>query len=305
MLFQPSSITVLLGIVSLGLFALGIASAVFVLARNPPAVPPRLGARGLRRAQALAQGGIFKMIEPLMRVTAGWLSHLPMPDRRRAIDQQLVHAGDWLGLTADEYIALTLIAGIGFTVLGLSLVTVFELPPVFAFFFSGLGLIMPYMRLTGEVARRFKEVNRSLPTAIDLAALCMGAGLDFPGALRQFVDKAASKEDTLVQEFGRILQELELGRTRRQALENFAERCPTDAVRDFVGAVVQAEEKGNPLAQVLRIQAGMLRMRRSIMAEENAAKAAVMMMGPLMLIFCAIIIILLGPFIVNSMGKGF
>jgi tight adherence protein C len=67
---------------------------------------------------------------------------------------------------------------------------------------------------------------------------------------------------------------------------------------------VQAEEKGNPLAQVLRIQAGMLRMRRSIMAEENAARAAVMMMGPLMLIFCAIIIILLGPFIVNSMGKG-
>jgi len=228
-----------------------------------------------------------------------------MPDRRRALDQQLVHAGDWLGLTADEYIALTAIAGVFFTVLGLSLVTVFELPPAFTFFFSGLGLIMPYMRLTGEVARRFKEVNRSLPTAIDLAALCMGAGLDFPGALRQFVDKAASREDTLVQEFGRILQELELGRTRRQALENFAERCPTDAVRDFVGAVVQAEEKGNPLAQVLRIQAGMLRMRRSIMAEENAAKAAVMMMGPLMLIFCAIIIILLGPFIVNSMGKGF
>lgn len=304
MLFHPSSLTILVGIVSLGLFALGVASMVFVLARNPPAVPPRLGARGLRRAQALSLGGIFKLIEPLMRVTAGWLSHLPMPERRRTLDQQLVHAGDWLGLTADEYLALTLISGTFFTILGLTLITLFELPSIFAFFFAGLGLVIPYMRLTGEVARRFKEVNRSLPAAIDLAALCMGAGLDFPGALRQFVDKAASKEDTLVQEVSRILQELELGRTRRQALENFGERCPTDAVRDFVGAVTQAEEKGNPLAQVLRIQASMLRMRRSIMAEENAAKAAVMMMGPLMLIFCAILIILLGPFIVNSMGKG-
>jgi tight adherence protein C len=304
MLFQPSTLTVLVGFVSLGLFAVGVASAVFVLARNPPAVPPRLGARGLRRAQALAEGGLFPLVEPPMRVTAGWLSHLPLAERRSSIDEQLVHAGDWLGLTADEYLALTLLSGVFFAVLGLSIITLLELPPVFAFFFAGLGLVLPYMRLTGEIARRFKEVNRSLPAAIDLAALCMNAGLDFPGSLRQFVDKSPSKEDTLVVEFGRILQELELGRTRRQALENFADRCPTEAVRDFVGAVVQAEEKGNPLAQVLRIQAGMLRMRRSIMAEENAARAAVMMMGPLMLIFCAIIIILLGPFIVNSMGKG-
>jgi len=304
MLFQPSTLTILVGFVSLGLFAVGVASAVFVLARNPPAVPPRLGARGLRRAQALAEGGLFPLVEPPMRVTAGWLSHLPLAERRSSIDEQLVHAGDWLGLTADEYLALTLLSGVSVAVFGISIITLLEVPAIFAFFFAGLGLVLPYMRLTGEIARRFKEVNRSLPAAIDLAALCMNAGLDFPGSLRQFVDKSPSKEDTLVVEFGRILQELELGRTRRQALENFADRCPTEAVRDFVGAVVQAEEKGNPLAQVLRIQAGMLRMRRSIMAEENAARAAVMMMGPLMLIFCAIIIILLGPFIVNSMGKG-
>ncbi|MEZ4339553.1 MAG: hypothetical protein R3B82_23265, partial [Sandaracinaceae bacterium] len=64
-------------------------------------------------------------------------------------------------------------------------------------------------------------------------------------------------------------------------------------------------EKGNPLAEVLRIQATMLRMRRSVMAEEAAARAAVLMMGPLMLIFCAIILVLLGPFIVQSMESGF
>ena len=68
---------------------------------------------------------------------------------------------------------------------------------------------------------------------------------------------------------------------------------------------MQSEEKGNPLAEVLRIQANMLRMRRSVLAEESAARAAVLMMGPLMLIFGAIILVLLGPFIINSMESGF
>jgi tight adherence protein C len=301
---SPSALTVVLGVAALLVFAGGIFTAVFVLARNPATHTPRLGNRGLKRQKALEEGGLFKSIEPLMRLVAGWVAHLPIPQRRRAIDELLVHSGDWLGLTADEYIALSLICGVGATLVGLSAATILEFPVIFAFFFSGLGAILPYMKVTGEMGRRFKEVNRSLPTSIDLAALCMGAGLDFPGALRQITEKAANREDALVEEFSRILQELDLGRTRRQALEGFAERVPTDAVRDFVGAVVQAEEKGNPLAEVLRIQAHMLRMRRSIMAEENAARAAVLMMAPLMLIFAAIIVILLGPFIVTSMSKG-
>jgi len=69
--------------------------------------------------------------------------------------------------------------------------------------------------------------------------------------------------------------------------------------------VVQSEEKGNPLSEVLNIQATMLRMRRSVAAEESAARAGIYMMGPLMLIFACIMLIILGPFIVNSItGKG-
>lgn len=296
--------TYLLRTISLVAWGVGVAGVVFVLARNPAAIGQRLGTRGLKRGRALADGGSFAMIEPLMRVVAGWISHLPIADRRRKIDDLLVQGGDWLGLTADEYIALSLLGAVLFGAVGALVVNVAELPSVMIIMFVGLGLAIPYFNLTGEVARRFKQVNRALPTAIDLAALCMGAGLDFPGAIRQIVDKTAAKGDALQEEFARILQELELGRTRRQALENFAIRVPTDPVRDFVGSVTQAEEKGNPLAEVLRIQANMLRMRRSVMAEEAAARAAVMMMLPLMLIFCAIIIILLGPFVVQSMGKG-
>ncbi|HEY8431531.1 MAG TPA: type II secretion system F family protein [Sandaracinaceae bacterium] len=282
----------------------GISLGIFTLARNPPVDTPRLGMRGLKRQQALAEGGSFASIEPLMRLVAGWAAHLPLGDRRRRIDEMLKHAGGWLGLTANEFIALSFLGFVFFSVLGLISVSLAELPSVMVFFFAGLGAMLPYIRVTSEVARRFKEVNRALPGAIDLASLCMGAGLDFPGSLRQIVDKAG-RRDALVEELSFILQELELGRTRRQALENFADRVPTEAVRDFVGTVIQSEEKGNPLAEALRVQAYMLRMRRSVMAEESAARAAVMMMAPLMLIFGAIILVLLGPFIVNSMQSGF
>lgn len=292
------------GYTALALVVSGIGLGVFTLARNPAVDTPRLGMRGLKRAQALDEGGSFASIEPLMRLVAGWIAHLPLGDRRRRIDEMLKHSGDWLGLTANEFVALSVLGFLFFTVMGLASVTLAELPSIMVFFFAGLGGILPYVRATGEQQRRFKEVNRALPGAIDLASLCMGAGLDFPGSIRQLVDKAG-RRDSLVEEFQFLLRELELGRTRRQALENFADRCPTEAVRDFVGTVVQSEEKGNPLAEVLRIQATMLRMRRSVMAEESAARAAVLMMGPLMLIFGAIILVLLGPFIVNSMDSGF
>jgi tight adherence protein C len=289
---------------SMAMIVSGVMLGIFTLARNPPVDTQRLGVRGLKRQEALAEGGGFATIEPLMRLVAAWAAHLPLGDRRRQIDEMLKHAGGWLGLTANEFVALSFLGAVGFTGMGLVAVTLLELPSILVFFFGGLGGILPYVRASGELQRRFKEVNRALPGSIDLASLCMGAGLDFPGSLRQIVDKAG-RRDALVEEMSFILQELDLGRTRRQALENFADRVPTEAVRDFVGTVVQSEEKGNPLAEVLRIQATMLRMRRSVMAEEAAARAAVLMMGPLMLIFGAIILVLLGPFIVNSMQSGF
>lgn len=290
---------------AIGAFAFAFFLATYTFARNPAVVPPELGHRGLKRKKALEAGGGFAMIEPLMRMIAGWISHLPLARYRERVDKLIVHAGDWLGLTADEFFALCVLSCGGFVVMGIFAADFVGFGPSLAIFFAAMGAMVPYTRLTGEVQNRYRMVDRRLPAGIDLASLCMGAGLDFPGAIRQIVDKTPDKDDPLIEELGRLLQELELGRTRRQALESFAERVPTDAVKDFVGAVIQAEEKGNPLAEVLRIQAGMLRMRRSVMAEESAAKAAVRMIAPLMLIFCSIILLLLGPFIIKHMNGGF
>lgn len=293
----------LYGWLAMAMVGSGIGLGIFTLGSNRPEDSPRLGSRGLKRQRALDEAGSFAQLEPLVRMIAGWVAYFPISDQRRKIDELLKHAGDYLGLTANEFFAMSAVGFIIGSLITLIGLTLFEGPAILFMVGGALGAATPYFNVTGERDKRFKEVNRSLPGAIDLASLCMGAGLDFPGAIRQIVEKAGNR-DSLVEEFERLLQELELGRTRRQALENFADRAPTEAVRDFVGAVVQAEEKGNPLAEVLRIQATMLRMRRSVMAEEAATRAALLMMGPLMLIFGAIILCLLGPFFVQTMQAG-
>jgi tight adherence protein C len=133
----------------------------------------------------------------------------------------------------------------------------------------------------------------------------MGAGLDFPGAVKQVVEKSGSPEEPVVEEFTLILQSLQLGRTRRQALEEFALRVPINSVIEFVGAVVQAEMRGNPIVEVLRIQAEVSRRQRSVRAEEAASKAGVAMIVPLLLVFVSILILIVAPIVMKISHEGF
>jgi hypothetical protein len=105
--------------------------------------------------------------------------------------------------------------------------------------------------------------------------------------------------DPVVEEFTLILQALQLGRTRRMALEAFAERCPADSVVEFVGALIQADLRGNPVAEALRIQAEVARRKRSVNAEEAAARAGVAMMAPLVLVFLCILILIVAPIVMR------
>lgn len=292
----------LLGYGGILLFALATFVIVYWFASQPPTPPERYGLRGLKRNRALEEGGSFATIEPVMRFVARWVSKIDLKEQRTKIDQQLRQSGDYLGLTADEFIAQRVLGVLFFGGIGFVLSAAMNLSLLWAFLLSVLGAYLPQFQLSGEIERRFKEINRGLPGAADLAALCMGAGLDFVGSLRQIVEYASGKDDVIREEIGRILQELELGHTRKQAMLNFAERAPTEAVKDFASSVVQAEEKGTPLSIVLQIQAKMLRMRRSVAAEEAAARAAVQLMIPLMMIFGAIMLILIGPMMIQSMG---
>lgn len=290
----------LLNYVGMICVALMLASLMYHLTSRHRHETQLLGLRGLKRKLALARPGLFSTIEPVMRFVARVTTYLAIPSLRARIEILLRHSGYYLGLSTDEFLALTLLCAGASATMGLVLVRLTLLPVVFVAFFTGLGVFLPYARVRNEVQRRTKEINRSLPSAIDLMSLCMGAGLDFPGAVRQLVERFGSRADALQEELYWIMQEIQLGFTRKQALENFASRAPSQAVQEFVTAVVQSEERGTPLVEVLQIQATTARNRRSTRAEELAARAGVMMMGPLALIFVSIMLMLLGPFVVGQ-----
>jgi len=282
----------------------GVSSLVFQLVMAPVAARPALGARGLNRAKALRRGGSFAMVEPLVRVLAGWVGALPLERIRKPLRRSLVHAGEYLGLSEDELIAMCVLSGLGLGAVGLLVLELLRLPSMLAIVAFCLGAMAPWFRVLAVAHARARSVGRGLPGAVELAAMCMSAGLDFPGSLRRITDSAADPGDPVIEEFSRVLRELDLGRTRRSAMEGFAARVPTDQVCEFVNSVVQAEAKGSPLANVLTIQAQTQRLRRSIAAEETAAEAALMLLGPMTLIFLCVIVLLLGPVVIRFMTGG-
>jgi len=285
------------------LLALGLCLVVRALALAPALPGQRLGLRGLKRQRALESVPAWVLIEPAIRWFGARCSALP--ERwLEAAAHELALAGDPLGLTPEELAGLSLVSAAlgaslggffgGSTGLGDTLILVGTIG----------GAILPRLHVASLGAERLKLINRRLPYAIDVLALAMSAGLDFPGSLRQFVDKAGPAQDALVEELTLLLQSLQLGRTRRQALEELAERAPSEAVREFVAAVVQAELRGNPLAEVLRIQADVSRRKRTVRAEERAAKASVAMLAPLLLVFLAILILIVAPVVLQLSANG-
>lgn len=287
---------------TLFLAALGIAVffVMYAMASSPTRLAPRLGLRGLKRQRALAEGGTWVQIEPFIRWLGVRVSGLLSEENRNKLDEQISFAGDFLGITSDEFLALMIFGGIaggvGGAILGFGLDMGGAMPMIMGL---PMGAAAPYMQISGIAQDRLKSVSRGLPYVVDLMALAMGAGLDFPGAVRQVVEKSSNPDDPIVEEFTLILQSLQLGRTRREALMEFAKRCPVDVVKEFTGALVQAEERGNPVAEVLQIQATSSRMRRSVRAEELAAKAGVAMVGPLMLVFLTVMIIIMAPMMLS------
>ena len=282
----------------------GVSAVAFHLGMTPTAARPTLGGRGLNRTNALRRGGLFAFVEPFVRLLAGWISVAPLGRIRKPVRRSLIHAGDYLGLSEDELIAVCALSGFGAAVAGLLACELLRLPGLFVIVALCVGTATPWFRVLAVAQARARSVSRGLPGAVELAAMCMSAGLDFPGSLRRITSSASDPNDPVIEEFSRVLQELDLGHTRRNAMEAFAGRVPTDQVREFVNSVVQAEAKGTPLASVLTIQAQTQRLRRSISAEETAAAAALMLLGPMTLIFLCVIVLLLGPVVVRFMTGG-
>ncbi len=158
---------------------------------------------------------------------------------------------------------------------------------------AALGFYLPVMWLGSKIRNRQKEIIRALPDALDLLTICVEAGLGFDAAMAKVVEKW---DNQLSQAFAKVLQEIQLGKLRREALRDMADSMEVPDVSTFVAAVIQAEQLGVSIAKVLRIQADEMRVRRRQRAEELARQAPIKIMIPTaFLIFPALFIVLLGP----------
>lgn len=170
--------------------------------------------------------------------------------------------------------------------------------------FTGVGVYFPFFWLKRLIRQRQKAILQSMPDVLDLLCVSVQAGLGFDGALGKVTAKL---KGPLIDEFERLLQELRMGVTRRQALTRLARRCGIQEMQLFTAAIIQADKLGVGMAQTLEIQSGNMREARRQRAKEEAAKLPVKILFPTMIfIFPVMFVVVLGPAIVsliNSMGK--
>jgi len=159
--------------------------------------------------------------------------------------------------------------------------------------FTVLGFFFPQLWLQTRINARQKDVRKAMPDALDLLTICVEAGLGFEAAMSKVSEKW---ENELSLALLRAIREIQLGKSRRDAMRDMAERIGIPEMTSFVAAIIQSEILGVSLAKVLRIQSDQMRVKRRQRAEEEAHQAPVKMIIPLaFLIFPSIFIILLTP----------
>jgi tight adherence protein C len=158
---------------------------------------------------------------------------------------------------------------------------------------SIFGFYLPDLLLKSRIDRRQNDIRKAMPDALDLLTICVEAGLGFDASMSKLYEKW---DNELSRAFGRVVREIQLGKLRREALRDMAERLGVSEMTSFVAAVIQSEQLGVSLAQVLRIQSDQMRIRRRQHAEEEAHKAPIRMLLPMaFFIFPALCIVLMTP----------
>jgi tight adherence protein C len=138
-----------------------------------------------------------------------------------------------------------------------------------------------------------------MPDALDLLTICVEAGLGFDGAMAKVYQKWNNE---VARAFGRVIREIQLGKLRKDALRDMADRLGVAEMTSFVAAVIQSEQLGVSMAKVLRVQADQMRVKRRQLAEEAAHKAPIKMLIPMaILIFPSICIVLMTPAVIMLM----
>jgi tight adherence protein C len=287
-----------------GVAALAILMIFVGLAGNSPVDPVQARLTQLGSAQAknleeleLQQPFMERTLRPLAAGLSGFVARVTSQSFTERTEKRLALAGypgnmrisDWLGVKA---IGALVGAGILFLVFGLLGGSIFA-GIALGVVGLGVGYLVPEFWLGGRVKKRQKLILLQIPDALDLLTISVRAGLGFDGALGKVVEKL---KGPLSDEFRRALAEIRVGKTRRESLRDIVPRTEVPALTNFIGAIIQAEQLGVSISKVLQVQSEQLRIERRQRAEEQAAKAPIKMLFPLVgCIFPSLFIVILGP----------
>lgn len=286
-------------VISLLLAGTTAASLIFLFVPNDIADPALRGYRLTKRKEAL-ESPLVRIFWPFVKLCTYYAQLLPLREWKEQKSLQLRHAGEPWGLSPDEFLGLSMAGFLVGAAGSFAVASLLDLGYGLVVIGIVMGIFLPNLWLAEAAEKRLTSINRGLPQALDLIVLSMSAGLDFVGAVRHVVEKWTDKRDPLCEELSRFMQELNLGKTRREALEDLAYRAPTELVKAFVSNAVQAEKRGTPLVEVLQIQAEVARTKRFQMAEKVAGRAGVVILMPLMFIFASTVLVMFGSLVVKQ-----
>jgi len=238
------------------------------------------------------RGPLVEALRPIVR----WNAMLRLY-RRRGFVEETVMAGK-LALTSAEFFALKELAAIGTVALYVAITGITGIGPMLAI--SALfGWMLPDIWMRQQRAARHQQIARDLPELVDLLTLCVDAGADFMGALQRVVREY--RVCPIREELGVVLQEIRIGKRRREAFRSMAQRVRMPDVSAFTRAIVQADRMGTGMALALRIMAEDTRLRRYHAAERFAQQAPLKMLLPLVLIMLVALIMVAGPIMLEFM----
>ena len=245
-----------------------------------------------------------RVLEPLQKRATAVGRRISGADTAERIRRKLDIAGNPAGWTVDRVLSGKVIGAIVGLVGGVVFSLMLHSPMVKLIVVIGatvVGFFAPNLYLYQKGHERAERLQRDLPDAIDLLTISVESGLGFDAAVQQV---ARNTDGPLAEEFSRVLREMQIGQGRADALRALGERTNVGDVRTFVGAMVQADSFGIPIAQVLRVQSAEIRVKRRQRAEEKAQQVPVKIMVPLIfLILPCLFIPVMGPAVINIMDS--
>jgi tight adherence protein C len=283
--------------------ALACVGLWLVLGAQQRPADQRLRALALNRTRDGAPGSLpfqARVIAPMIESIGQLVASLLPNAYLKRVERNLMLAGAPMkpltfyalmlcmgGLLGGGYIALLLLAS--------------DAPSVIAFLpailLGAAGVFLTAFWLSAKARGRQTQMLRGLPDSMDLLTVCVEAGLGLDAAFHRVAEK---QRGPLVDEIRQMLREIGLGKARRDALLDLAERTQLEDMRAFANAVIQAEQLGTSLAGILRAQSQRLRVRRRQRAEQDARRAPVKMVFPLVIcLMPSLFIFILGPIVIN------